>query len=345
MCTQPRYRPVGVACGGRQTNTIDARAGVRSGERIRASASAMVASGVSTTGSGVIRPPADSDEYCSSRRTGADSSGSISAEQPFLDACRQFGEQVGGVVRVHRLQDVRGPGLVQVGEQFLLVVLGQLLDDVGEPVVVHRVGDLVPQRRLAVRAGCRRRRPPAGPRTGPAPAGIRGSPARSTRPGPCRARPVQPTTWTGARRTIRRVRSRTASRETTQSRLRVRSIATSTTIAALAVVASWTCDADQLTDQPQFQRAAARTAAGSPSRWTARPRGIPGCRRATSARRSVAGWAVPRPVRAPGAACGPAAGPPRCREPCRSIRRLARTPAVRPAGRRRLWCSAARGSG
>jgi hypothetical protein len=44
-----------------------------------ASASATVASGVRITGSGVIRPPAVSDEYASSRRTGADSSGSINA--------------------------------------------------------------------------------------------------------------------------------------------------------------------------------------------------------------------------------------------------------------------------
>ena len=49
---------------------------------------------------------------------------------------------------------------------------------------------------------------------------------------------VQPTTCTGARRTIRLVRSRTASLDTTQSRLLVRSIATSTTTAELAVVAS-----------------------------------------------------------------------------------------------------------
>ena len=58
MWAVPRKRPVGVACGGRTTNTCAAMAGDSSGLRTRASASATVASGSSTTGSEVIRPPA-----------------------------------------------------------------------------------------------------------------------------------------------------------------------------------------------------------------------------------------------------------------------------------------------
>ena len=49
---------MGVAVGGRTTKTIEASAGVRSGSRTRASASATVVSGASTTGSEVIMPPA-----------------------------------------------------------------------------------------------------------------------------------------------------------------------------------------------------------------------------------------------------------------------------------------------
>ena len=92
---------------------------------MRASASAMVASGVSTTGSGVIRPPADSDGVL---QQPPDRGGFLrlhQPEQPLLDALGQLGQQVGRVVRVHRLQDVGRPGLVQMRQQFLLVVLGR----------------------------------------------------------------------------------------------------------------------------------------------------------------------------------------------------------------------------
>ena len=67
------------------------------------------------------------------------------AEQSFLDAVGQLGQQVGGVVRVHGLEDVRRAGLVEVGQQLLLVVLRQFLQHVGQPVVVEHVGHLVPQ--------------------------------------------------------------------------------------------------------------------------------------------------------------------------------------------------------
>ena len=56
--TLPRYRPVGVSSGGRQTNTAAASGTGSDGSRTRASASATVVLGARITGSGVIRPPA-----------------------------------------------------------------------------------------------------------------------------------------------------------------------------------------------------------------------------------------------------------------------------------------------
>ena len=108
---------------------------------------------------------------------------------------------------------------------------------------------------------------------------------------------VQPTTCTGARRTIRPVRSRTASRVTTQSRVRVRSIAASTTTAELAVVASctWRPTTGRAAATPC---AAARTGAGSPTRSSAPPHAARCCRPAASARRSAAGSAARRRCRA-----------------------------------------------
>ena len=160
-------------------------------------------------------------------------------EQPLLDALGQFGQQVGRVVGVHRLQDVGGAGLVQMRQQVLLVVLGQLLDDVGQPVVIQRVGDLVPQLRVQVAQDAGRVGRPQALELGQHLLGAADAwPVSSA--GSIPRTSVQPTTCTGARRTIRLVRSRTASRETTQSRLLVRSIATSTTTAELAVVASCT---------------------------------------------------------------------------------------------------------
>jgi hypothetical protein len=54
----------------------------------------------------------------------------------------EFGEQIGGVVRIHRLQYVRGALVGQFVEELDLVVGGQLLQYVGQPVVVERGGDL-----------------------------------------------------------------------------------------------------------------------------------------------------------------------------------------------------------
>src|SRR3954469_22805829 len=63
-------------------------------------------------------------------------------EQSLLLVRRQLGEQVGRVVRCHRLEHVRGTLALELGEDLDLVVLGQLLQHVGEPLVVERGGDL-----------------------------------------------------------------------------------------------------------------------------------------------------------------------------------------------------------
>ena len=54
---------------------------------------------------------------------------------------RELGEQVCGIVGLHRLEDVGGALGVEAGKDLHLVVLGQLLKDVGEPVVVELCGD------------------------------------------------------------------------------------------------------------------------------------------------------------------------------------------------------------
>ena len=54
----------------------------------------------------------------------------------------QLAEQVGGVVGLHRLEHVGGAVAVQGLQDRDLVVLGQLLEDVGEPLVVELGGQL-----------------------------------------------------------------------------------------------------------------------------------------------------------------------------------------------------------
>ena len=56
----------------------------------------------------------------------------------------QLGEQVGGVVGLHRLEDVGDAVVLQAGDELDLLVLGQLLEDVGELVVGEGGGDLGP---------------------------------------------------------------------------------------------------------------------------------------------------------------------------------------------------------
>lgn len=63
-------------------------------------------------------------------------------QQPLLVLLGQLAEQVGRVVGVHGLQDVRGALLLELAEDLDLVVLRKLLQDVGEPVVVQGRGDL-----------------------------------------------------------------------------------------------------------------------------------------------------------------------------------------------------------
>ena len=65
-------------------------------------------------------------------------------QQPLAVGRRELGEQVGGIVGLHRLQDVGGPLVVQAGEDLHLVVLGELLEDVGQAIVVQRGRDLPP---------------------------------------------------------------------------------------------------------------------------------------------------------------------------------------------------------
>ena len=53
----------------------------------------------------------------------------------------EFGDQVGRVVGVHLLQHVGCPLGVQRRDHVHLLVLGQLLQRLGQPVVVHRLDD------------------------------------------------------------------------------------------------------------------------------------------------------------------------------------------------------------
>ena len=96
-------------------------------------------------------------------------------------------------------------------------------------------------------------------------------------PDPCPRTSVQPTTCTGARRTIRRVRSRTASRETTQSRRPGPLDRDVHHDGRAGGGRQLHPDAEQLADAAAAPGCAARTGAGSPTRWTARRRATPGC--------------------------------------------------------------------
>ena len=133
-----------MAVGGRATKTSDASAGVRSGSRTRASASATVVSGASTTGSEVIRPPAVSGEWLEQPPHRLGVLGVHPAQQQLGVGGRQLAEQVGGVVGIHRLEHVGGAlGVELRAAASACSSLGQLLQDVGEPLVVERVDHLV----------------------------------------------------------------------------------------------------------------------------------------------------------------------------------------------------------
>ena len=64
--------------------------------------------------------------------------GSISSSSCWRLVARQLGEQVGGIVGLHLLDHVGGPGQVELGQQLDLVALGELLEDVGQGVVAER---------------------------------------------------------------------------------------------------------------------------------------------------------------------------------------------------------------
>ena len=83
-----------------------------------------------------------SSSYSSRRRTSSAPSGSISCSSSSACALGQFGEEVGGVVRVHFLEDVGGAVDVEGGEDFHLVAFAHLLQDVREPFVLQLAGDL-----------------------------------------------------------------------------------------------------------------------------------------------------------------------------------------------------------
>ena len=65
-------------------------------------------------------------------------------EQPVAVDVGELGQHVRGVVRVHRLEHVGGPALLERAEDEHLVGLGQLAEHVGQPLVVQRLGHLVP---------------------------------------------------------------------------------------------------------------------------------------------------------------------------------------------------------
>ena len=91
---------------------------------------------------------------------------------------RQLAEEVGGVVGVHGLEDVGGPFEVEALDDADLLVLGQLLEQVGESLVLHDLGQTLTlqQRegadavrdvgRVASRGGGRPPGPRRRPRTG-----------------------------------------------------------------------------------------------------------------------------------------------------------------------------------
>ncbi len=96
------------------------------------------------TGSLVMIPPAVSSEYLQQLAHRLGLVGLHQLEQPVAVDVGELGQQVGRVVGVHLLEDVGGAALLQRAEDGDLLGLGQLAEDVGQPLVVQRLGDLVP---------------------------------------------------------------------------------------------------------------------------------------------------------------------------------------------------------
>ena len=142
MWATPSSRPVGVSSGGRQTNTAPARAGVSSGSRTAARASATVASGRQDhrlgghQSAGRVFGVAEQSPH----RTGF-----VGVHQPEELLCplrRQLGDEVGRVVGRHLLQDVGGPFGADLLQDPHLLCLRQLFEHVCQPLVVEGTDEL-----------------------------------------------------------------------------------------------------------------------------------------------------------------------------------------------------------
>jgi hypothetical protein len=104
----------------------------RSRSLTRARTSATGASGAKTSGWEVIRPPAQVLRLHRLHR----------GEQPLPLLGRHFTEQVGGVVRLHFLDDIGAALVVQAVNQPDLVLLRHLLEQVGQLLVIEGGGEL-----------------------------------------------------------------------------------------------------------------------------------------------------------------------------------------------------------
>ena len=128
--------------GGRTTNTSDASAGVRSGSRTRASASATVVSGAEHHRLGGHQAARGVRRVAQQPPHGFGVLGIHPAQEQLGIGGRHRAEQVGGVVGIHRLEHVGGAFGVQLPQHVGLLFLGQLLQHVGEPFVVEGVDHL-----------------------------------------------------------------------------------------------------------------------------------------------------------------------------------------------------------
>ena len=133
---------MGVSSGGRAMKIEEARAGESSSRRTWARASATVASGRQDDRD---RGHQAAGGVLVVLEQAADVLGAFGFHQleQFLRlGAGEFGEEVGGVVRVHFFQHVGGAFDVEGGEDLHLVVLGHLLQDVGQALVLEFAGDL-----------------------------------------------------------------------------------------------------------------------------------------------------------------------------------------------------------
>ena len=142
MWTTPMNRPVGVSSGGRHTNTVR-------GQRRRQLLAAHDGERLGDGGLGSEDDRLGGHETAGGllvvRQQPSQRGGLVGfhqLEQLLLPVRGQLGQQVGRVVGLHRLEHVGGAFGVETGEDLDLVVLGQLLEDVGQLVVVKSRGDL-----------------------------------------------------------------------------------------------------------------------------------------------------------------------------------------------------------